>query len=638
MLCSAESAASAAMAGNETSADMAMCTDSEVTKLRGTKIFVSVEEALIDVLIVSYHCDSKVFQGALLDVSKKNSPYGIPFIRPWDTTPDLSSPAAPMDDRFTSLRQRHTYNQQDCPSDRQTTGIRTRKPVTRTIRDQNVRMRRLRPRQVLCSHCRAICNENSENVQLENTRKTNNNKDSWMHSTFHDTTKTTQDDQHRQSKTLTPVQTNSVVPEVQTSRTIDNAVVPKVESEQNLRCNSTVYGLIRSEEDTSNINNEYQAVSQNQLSNRMILRKRKSEDMGHNCSGCVVHPKHRRLETVLSQERYGPMEGSDATVGTTQTKNSATKTSPVIKISFSNPEGRDTVLKIPARLQSASDTEEGGTTPTWTSGDDRTINGASAATKAARKALKKAKKDAQKKCTAEQQHKSSRHHHKHKTKRKRKHRELIDDELPQLLSPNPDSYYEEVKNKCLKQKLSISLKRLNAKAYMRCTEKRKDDVEDDGGGGTGSSESEYGEVPDFPVHELVKPLMMRITSHNVKKCVLENGREMAVGDIVWGKIHGFPWWPGKVLALTVSQRDNGVTINRQAHVAWFGSSTSSYMPCSQLSPFLNDFKTRYNKKKRGPYKEAIRQATLEARQIDQLLNVTADLSIVNRPDRPSAMC
>ncbi|KAJ4449325.1 hypothetical protein ANN_00723 [Periplaneta americana] len=65
---------------------------------------------------------------------------------------------------------------------------------------------------------------------------------------------------------------------------------------------------------------------------------------------------------------------------------------------------------------------------------------------------------------------------------------------------------------------------------------------------------------------------------------------MAVGDVVWGKIHGFPWWPGKVLSITISRKDDGASLAPQAHVAWYGSSTSSLMPCDQLSPFLETFK------------------------------------------------
>lgn len=107
----------------------------------------------------------------------------------------------------------------------------------------------------------------------------------------------------------------------------------------------------------------------------------------------------------------------------------------------------------------------------------------------------------------------------------------------------------------------------------------------------------------------VRPLMMRIQTKNVSTGSLPDGRSIRVGDVVWGKIHGFPWWPGKILCITVSQRDNGTVITQMAQIAWCGSSTMSHMPCSELYPFLEDFKYRYNKKKKGSYKNAIKEAT-----------------------------
>lgn len=174
-----------------------------------------------------------------------------------------------------------------------------------------------------------------------------------------------------------------------------------------------------------------------------------------------------------------------------------------------------------------------------------------------------------------------------------------------------------IKEKCLKQKLSISLKRLNASAYARCG-----DASCSTGSDSPGSNSEFSgadDLPDFPKLDTDQSLL------TVGSCNTVNGRIMEVGDVVWGKIHGFPWWPGKVLSITIET--NGEPQRPQAHVAWYGSSTSSRMPCDQLCPFLETFKTRFNKKKRGPYKEAIRQATSEARKdsLDPLQEVDAVL-------------
>ena len=125
--------------------------------------------------------------------------------------------------------------------------------------------------------------------------------------------------------------------------------------------------------------------------------------------------------------------------------------------------------------------------------------------------------------------------------------------------------------------------------------------------------SDYGDGPPGDENvEAFRPLMMKIQTNSVSKCVTSDGRKISIGDIVWGKIQGFPWWPGRVLSIAVSKRDNDIVFRQLAHVSWFGSSTMSNIQCSDLYPFLEDFKLRYKRKKRGPYKVAIKQATIAA--------------------------
>lgn len=62
---------SKAMEGKPSISEMATETDSDVPKLKGTKILVHVEDALFDVLVVSFTIGNKIFQGALLDITKK---------------------------------------------------------------------------------------------------------------------------------------------------------------------------------------------------------------------------------------------------------------------------------------------------------------------------------------------------------------------------------------------------------------------------------------------------------------------------------------------------------------------------------------------------------------------------------------
>lgn len=134
-----------------------------------------------------------------------------------------------------------------------------------------------------------------------------------------------------------------------------------------------------------------------------------------------------------------------------------------------------------------------------------------------------------------------------------------------------------------------------------------------------ASDGSLSEENESPPHgegmEVIRPLMMRIQTRDVSKCIANDGRYIHVGDIVWGKIQGFPWWPGRVLTISVSQRDNGLVITQVAQVSWFGSSTMSHMQCTELQPFLEDFNLRYNRKKRGAYKMAIKQATVAAQSL-----------------------
>lgn len=155
------------------------------------------------------------------------------------------------------------------------------------------------------------------------------------------------------------------------------------------------------------------------------------------------------------------------------------------------------------------------------------------------------------------------HRRKHKVKHKKKHKEERKHKNPETeegrcnwnVLPNGDSYTA-IKEECLKQKLSISLKRLNTKAYARCdypVSNASSGCKSPGASSDDLSEHEpevdAGETaPDFPPP--AHPLAMRLAANPVLHCLTATGRRMDVGDVVWGKIHGFPWWPGKVGVLT----------------------------------------------------------------------------------------
>lgn len=108
--------------------------------------------------------------------------------------------------------------------------------------------------------------------------------------------------------------------------------------------------------------------------------------------------------------------------------------------------------------------------------------------------------------------------------------------------------------------------------------------------------------------QTVPPLTVRLHTQSVSRCVTEDGRTVAVGDIVWGKIHGFPWWPARVLDISLGQKEDGEPSWQEAKVSWFGSPTTSFLSISKLSPFSEFFKLRFNRKKKGMYRKAITEA------------------------------
>ncbi|PNI11613.1 PWWP2B isoform 1 [Pan troglodytes] len=115
--------------------------------------------------------------------------------------------------------------------------------------------------------------------------------------------------------------------------------------------------------------------------------------------------------------------------------------------------------------------------------------------------------------------------------------------------------------------------------------------------------------------QTVPPLTVRLHTQSVSECITEDGRTVAVGDIVWGKIHGFPWWPARVLDISLGQKEDGEPSWREAKVSWFGSPTTSFLSISKLSPFSEFFKLRFNRKKKGMYRKAITEAANAARHV-----------------------
>lgn len=133
----------------------------------------------------------------------------------------------------------------------------------------------------------------------------------------------------------------------------------------------------------------------------------------------------------------------------------------------------------------------------------------------------------------------------------------------------------------------------------------------------GTSSTFASTSPSAPKEEKKRSKSHKATvfSKNVSKCVALDGRTICVGDIVWAKILGFPWWPARILAITVSRKDNGLLVRQEARVSWFGSPTTSFLAITQLAPFLENFQSRFDKKRKGLYRKAITEAAKAAKQL-----------------------
>ncbi|KAF2893305.1 hypothetical protein ILUMI_12861 [Ignelater luminosus] len=658
----------------------------DVQLLKSTRISVFVDEALQDMLVVTYEFGVKIYKGILLEYTKRNLPHGVTNLHPaFNTT---NTKPNPDDDVLYSVNQRFAYMDPNLSKP---------KNVRIPSKYKNNKMTvRLRPRQVLCSKCKGICNENSENVSKKrksqesvqappskrsanapitrsvyseqlSKKKTSEQKvqpvlipklsrllpqeisnalNGNLENLNQSSDKSKKETVKMSSTTVTPTTTTTITT---TTTTTTTTIKPKLEGEEDNK-NNVVDESDKVDHSTQHSNSSnlpevdttvpvvLPVVTQDPevplKSVKRTLRKKRSIGSMEDLWDESVFE-----EGVNLRNNDGAVNNNGSTVTDHAHNNSNTCVSTrTIKISY-GPQGEGTVLKIPAPIEkfnTSDDSEENIniTNHNITKGIDN---------KAARKALKRARKKARQKRMLSGNSPShinalsprysigggsprytivgtSRHcignnspryvtsstelhvpkRHKHKLKRKKKHRDDKDRKHKEE-DVNPA---EETggKDQAVTQKLSINLKRLHSTTYASCQ-----NTSDKGEENTSSSDEHSEQAPDFPPPN--PPLILRVNAQTVSSALGADGGRLLVGDVVWGKIHGFPWWPGKVLTITSSGNQGP-----QAHVAWYGSSTSSLIQCDQLSPYLDNFKIRYNKKKRGAYKEAIRQATTEARE------------------------
>uniref|UniRef100_A0A8B9LGA5 DNA (cytosine-5-)-methyltransferase 3 alpha b n=2 Tax=Astyanax mexicanus TaxID=7994 RepID=A0A8B9LGA5_ASTMX len=92
----------------------------------------------------------------------------------------------------------------------------------------------------------------------------------------------------------------------------------------------------------------------------------------------------------------------------------------------------------------------------------------------------------------------------------------------------------------------------------------------------------------------------------------EDGRGFGIGELVWGKLRGFSWWPGRIVSWWMTGRSRAAEGTRW--VKWFGDGKFSVVCVEKLLPlssFHNAFhQPTYNKQ--PTYKKAIYEVLQEA--------------------------
>lgn len=420
-------------------------------------------------------------------------------------------------DKLHSVSQRFTYQEPQYESEN---SQRSKKPAPKGKQQQKMTVR-LRPRKVLCSNCQGICNENNENVDVSKKRKLESDDDT-PH--FSESSRT-------EKKYL-----------------MGSMLIPKLSRLQPSEISSAVKGTHK---------------NSNKASEKQIKSEKSSNETATQEMAFV------NVSEDMEGDKDDIKDDNDISFS------SMFSSAKTLKICFG--EGEGTVVKIPPLT-----------------GDFNEDSGVSCDmgkpvkpdSKAAKKALKKAKKQAKKSNSIEITQSSmhspkhigalsphnnvtsptidpleKKHKHKVKHKKKYKNQKKRDENTSKCAQIESVDYFSDIKEHCMKQKLSISLRRLSSNSYEKQSE--NDPIE------SGTEDWDNEMVPDFPLNctEGVGGRLLRVSP----------------GDVVWGKVAGFPWWPGRVLSVTPTSR---------AHVAWYASTTTSLMPCDSLSPFLDDYKVR----------------------------------------------
>lgn len=300
---------------------------------------------------------------------------------------------------------------------------------------------RLRPRQVLCSKCKSICTENSDNV--ENSKDLVKNENNSIPEN---------NNEKRLLRSHGPVPDSPMKP--------SNPI-----SEVKSICRTLMPELVKlNRRDITEALNDYSTFSDEWVDN-----PKDCED------DCDIQDNDEEKMVLRKKPSIGSMEDL-----WDETAFEETKKTPIIKITFGS-QGEGTVMEIPSRQ----------------------ADGESEPDKLLRKRAKRRRQDGEKR-------------KKHK-KRHKEHEVNID----------MNNY-------------SINLNHFNSKEEYHMKKEAENSQLINNINGEHSDDIESNSSPELVMVPQTEP-----TDSN-SFFVLKTGKVLHEGDVVWGKVKGFPWWPAKV--------------------------------------------------------------------------------------------
>ncbi|XP_057384630.1 DNA (cytosine-5)-methyltransferase 3B isoform X10 [Balaenoptera acutorostrata] len=95
-----------------------------------------------------------------------------------------------------------------------------------------------------------------------------------------------------------------------------------------------------------------------------------------------------------------------------------------------------------------------------------------------------------------------------------------------------------------------------------------------------SSSTPYARLAQDSQQESVESLQVDAEGRDADSTEYQDGKEFGIGDLVWGKIKGFSWWPAMVVSWKATSKRQAMSGMRW--VQWFGDGKFSEIPADKL--------------------------------------------------------